>query len=65
MVGMHAGQVTHRVPHIELNHADDTPVDIVITLDVKKDSLSVLLAAVKGASGQVLDKSDPLSDFHL
>ena len=36
MVGMHAGQVTHRVPHIELNHADDTPVDIVITLDVKQ-----------------------------
>ena len=25
VVGVHAGKVAHRVAHIELNHADDTP----------------------------------------
>jgi len=51
MVDVHAGQVAHRVADIELDHADDT--------------LSVLLAAIKGAGRQVLDKTDPLGDFHL
>ena len=32
---------------------------------ILKDSLSVLLAAVKGAGGKVLDETDPLGDFHL
>jgi len=48
---MHAGKVAHGVTHIELNHADDT--------------LSVFLAPIKGAGGQMLDKSNPLRDFHL
>merc|ERR1712066_858123 len=41
VVDVHAGKVAHRVADIELNHADDT--------------LSVLLAAIKGAGRQVLD----------
>ena len=28
-------------------------------------SLSVLLAAIKGSGGQVLDQTNPLGDFHL
>ena len=75
MVGVHAGKVAHGVAHIELNHADDTPENHILTsihfekkilVDLKiKDSLSVLLASIKGAGGKVLDKSDPLRDFHL
>ena len=74
MVGVHAGKVADRVAHIELNHADDTPskakMKSAFTFKLErwwilKDSLSVLLAAIKGAGGKVLDETDPLSDFHL
>lgn len=51
MVGVHAGQVPHTVSHVELYHTDDT--------------LSVLLAAVEGSSGQMLDETDPLGDLDL
>jgi len=51
MVGVHAGQVAHWVPHIELDHTND--------------ALSVLLATIKCSSGQVLYQSNPLGYLYL
>lgn len=51
MVGVHAGQVADRVPHVELDHADDT--------------LSVLLATIKSTSRQMLYQANSLGYFNL
>jgi len=51
VVGVHAGQVPHTVTHGKLYHTDDT--------------LSVLLAAIEGSGGQMLDEPDPLGDLDL
>ena len=71
MVGVHAGQVPHRVPDVELDHADHAPKaetrDKIRypTQDIQHYSLSVLLAAIEGAGGQVLYEANPLGDLDL
>jgi len=48
---MHARKVAYIVPNIELDHADN--------------ALSILLTAIKSASGKVLYQANSLRYFHL